>query len=133
MYILFTTFAVSLLGIIIMIGRKLSLVKAGHIVDLEQPHPLHPHLQKIKSSIWEKVRKYEHLALVLIIWAYVKSVNFLKQMYITAKSKLVKDKVQLEDGSTEEVEASGFLKMMSDYKYRIRHIKHKIKRDQKKR
>ncbi len=134
MYILLTSFFISLLGIIIMIGRKLAIVRGGQIVESEHAHPFVPDIQKIKYLTIENIKKYEHLALVFIVRSYVRAVKFLKLRYEEIKIKIKNISVKNKNGSMEEgagQEVSGFLKIMSDYKHKIRAIKHKIKEEEK--
>lgn len=133
MYILLTSFFISLFGIIIMIGRK--LVWSGQMQDIngdEHVHPLVPDIQKIKQVTNKGLKKLSFVALVLIIRSYVKSVNLLKNKYGEGKNMM--KKMVLKNNSTGEEngtpEVSGFLKKMSDYKRKIRNIKHKIKEEE---
>ncbi|MCE9549198.1 hypothetical protein K8Q98_02255 [Candidatus Nomurabacteria bacterium] len=134
MYILFTLFFVSLVGIILMIGRKLVLVRDGQNIEMEYAHPFVPDLEKIKELLNKSTKKYGYLSLVLIIRTHIRSSKFLKQKYEEIKTKVkdihLKNVTQLTDDGLKTQEVSGFLKMISDYKHKIRTIKHKIKKEE---
>ena len=113
-----------------MIGRKITMIRNGQIISSPYFHPLVPDIQKIKYSINENAKKIGYLSLVLIIRLYVRSSKFLKQRYeeakIKVKNKFTKKAEGLNGEPTEEYQVSGFLKMISEYKHKIRNIKHKI-------
>ena len=135
MYILLILFFASLLGIIIMIGRKLALTPNGQILKKEYAHPFVPDFQKIKHTAFENIKKYGHLSLVEILRFHIRATNFFKYQYNKAKDKIknIRIKRQLKNGSGngEVAEASKFLKMISDYKRKIREIKHKIHEEER--
>ena len=127
MYILITLFFCSLLGIIAMVSRKIALIRMGEEANEKDVHPFVPDFIKIKNFLIEKIKKYEHLILVTMVRFSIRSSNSTKNGY-----KKVKDKIKsiMDKNNTSQEngrEASKFLKMISDYKDRIRHIKHKIK------
>ena len=132
MYYLLALFFISLFGIIIMIGRKLALVKSGEIsvqMGSREKFLLEvPHLEKIKHFTIKNLKKYGRIGLVTTLRVYVRSSNFLKYQYqeIKIKIKNAKKEKNLIDSAGERNEASKFLKMISDYKHKIRELKHKI-------
>ena len=115
-----------------MLGRKLVPVRNGKVAPTKHTHPFVPEIQKIKHLTFKNAKKYEHLALVAIIRFSVRSSNFLKNSYqeIKIKIKDIINKDKNHPGQLENREASKFLKMISDYKDKIRHIKHKIKEEE---
>ncbi len=130
--ILLILFSLSLFSIIFMLGRKLRLIRNGQVVEVEHSHIFVPDLQKIKLLSLEKIKRYEHQVLVAIVRFSIQSSNFLKSNYQIAKIRIKdiinKDKDRL--NRFEKQEVNKFLKMISDYKDRIRHIKHKIKEEE---
>ncbi len=116
-----------------MVGRKLALVRNGEIPEPEHAHPFVPDIEKAKHFTYQNIKKYEHLALVWILRIYVRLSSFLKLKYAELKTKI---KIRLMKKRTDGVvemsgaEANKFLKIISDYKHRIRHIKHKIKKEE---
>ena len=131
MYIILILFFASLLGIIFMVGRKLFLLQKGVIVIEEKVSFEAPHLDKIKHATVENIKKYSHASLVLSIRLYVRSINLLKNKYEEIRIK-IKNKKGGSDGELQEKrEASKFLKMMSEYKHKIKEIKKKIHEEEK--
>ncbi|HBG68934.1 hypothetical protein A2W78_01705 [Candidatus Nomurabacteria bacterium RIFCSPLOWO2_12_40_14] len=129
MYIILTSFFVSLIGIVIMIGRKLEVVENGQMPDNGYKHPFVGDMQNIKEIITVNTKKYGHLTVVTILRFYIRGTNLLKNSYEKIKIKIDnigKDKHA--DGEKKEI--SKFLKIIGDYKHKIREIKHKIKEEE---
>ena len=127
-YFLLILFFGSLLGIIFMIGRKLVIIQGNsEIVNIKED----PYLEEWKHTTVKNIKKYSYLLLVAIIRTYVHSSNFIKLKYqelkIKIKEKFGKNK---EDAETKK-EASKFLKMISEYKHKIRKIRRQIKEEEK--
>lgn len=129
-------FIVSLLGIAFMIIRKLIPIRKGAVIQEEFSHPFVPDIEKIKHITSVSTRRYGYMAVVGSVRLYVRFGNFLKSNYEIAKSKLKNLRKNRKNGEAEsptgEKEASKFLKMITDYKYKIRHIKTKIEREENK-
>ena len=127
MYFLLILFFVSFFGIIIMIGRKLVLLRNGQVLAREEILFGIPHIEKVKDLFIKNLKKYGHISLVMTIRFYVRSTNLLKNKYGEIKIK-IRDMTQksLHGNSSEKTEVSKFLKMILDYKRKIREIKHKI-------
>src|ERR1035437_9542648 len=128
MYFLLTLFFVSLFGIILMIGRKLVLLQNGVVFQKETILKT-PSLEEWKHLTITSVKKHGYTGLVATIRFYIRSTNFLKNKYqeIKTKVKNINGKKLREE---EKREVSGFLKMISEYKQKIREIKHKIKKEE---
>jgi hypothetical protein len=107
-------------------------VSNGQIIKTELEHPFVPDIQKIKKASIEGLRKYGHMGLVSTIRYYVKSTILIKNTYgeIKTKIKIIIDSKQNPDGA-EKREISKFLKIISEYKSKIREIKHKIHEEEK--
>lgn len=127
------SFFLSLVGIIFMVGRKLNLAQSETIVNNGHLHPFIPDVQKIKDVIVINTKKHGFTLVVVTIRSYVRIENFIKSRYekikIIIKNRLKKNTTLGE--TQEKQEASKFLKMISDYKHRIRNIKHKIVEEEK--
>ncbi|OGI82542.1 hypothetical protein A3I95_01170 [Candidatus Nomurabacteria bacterium RIFCSPLOWO2_02_FULL_44_12] len=133
MLIFYILFFLSLVSIIFMVSRKLSLVKEGQVLPQNETHPFIPDLLKIKEGAMAKVKKLEHLILVAIVRFYVRSLNFCKNKYLAFRRKLTETKNKNGNGGeTPPGEVSKFLKMISDYKQKIREIKHRIHEEENK-
>ncbi|OGI57249.1 hypothetical protein A3B85_00205 [Candidatus Nomurabacteria bacterium RIFCSPHIGHO2_02_FULL_37_13] len=132
MYFLFILFFVSLISIAIMIGRKLASARNGEITEQKHSHPFVPNLQKIKHLVFENTKKYGHLSVVAILRFYIRFSNFLKYKYeeIKIKIKNANTKNHANGDLSEKVEVSKFLKIISDYKNKIKEIKHKIREEE---
>lgn len=124
----------SLLGIIVMLGYKVSLARSGTLQMREDFHVAFPDFAKLKSIARKGLRRYGFIALVIIIKLYVKTTYFLKQKFQLVQSKVVeilkKNKKFGFDENSEKREVSGFLKMVSEYKHRVRTIKHRIVKEE---
>lgn len=133
MILILILFFVSLAGIILMIGKKLILERAIlENMAIEKTILDIPRLGKIKDISIKRIRKYSFVLLVITIRYYVKSSNFLKKqskgMVEKVKTKLIR-KNNLSE-SNEKQEVSGFLKMISDYKQKVKRIKKIIKEEE---
>ncbi len=135
MYTIFILFFASLLGITIMLGRKVVLIReGGALLQNADFHPLLPDLIKIKNWILASIKRLSLIVVVVYLRIYFRLVNFLKAKWENFKHK-VSEKVTRHSKSQNENtsnprEASGFLQMMSDYKRKLRNIKHRIKQEE---
>ena len=132
MYTLLILFFGSLFAIIIMIQRKLVLLENGEaVVSNKIPFEI-PHIEKVKDAVVENFKKYEHLALVMVVKSYVYIAGLLKTGWIALKTKIKErlNRNKNNQGTDGEQSANKFLKKISDYKHRIREIKHKIKEEE---
>ncbi len=130
MYPILTLFFISLLSITSMLGYKVSLARNGSLQMRDDVHLGLPDFNKIKRLTRRGLRRYGFIALVIVIKIYVKISLFSKQKFESAKSGIIKmlrknKRLGLEE-SFEKREVSGFLKMVSEYKHKVRSIKHKI-------
>jgi hypothetical protein len=116
-----------------MIGRKLAVVRNGEIIiEQEYSHPFVPDLKKIKDATIISVKKYGHLSLVTIVRFHFRSTNFLKNKYEEVKVtiKNITTKKDSNGNAVPKAEVSKFLKLISDYKHKIREIRHKIREEE---
>ncbi|OGI79494.1 hypothetical protein A3F19_02135 [Candidatus Nomurabacteria bacterium RIFCSPHIGHO2_12_FULL_37_29] len=128
MSILLILFFTSFFGIIIMIGRKLVLLQNGQTLERKEISFKIPHLEKIKHLTVKNMKKYGHMSLVTTLRFYVRSMNLLKNKYEETKIKIKNFNTRKDSNGNgaEKVEVSKFLKMISEYKHKIRAIKQKI-------
>lgn len=131
MAILVSLFLISFIAIIILFGRKLSLIQSQNINIVEKEHTAFkiPYILEIKHITIKKIKKYGYLILVTTIRIYFRSLNLLKRKYKELKTKIGnsnKSEVQ----NTKKQEINRFLKGISDYKNKIRKIKHDIKEEE---
>ena len=132
MYFLLILFFASLIGIVMMIGRKLSLVKNGHITEGYHPHPFMPDLHRIKYLSVKSLKSFVYLVLFVAIRSYFRLSNFLKNKYDETKIKIKEkyNKSHFIGHLPERQEVNKFLKVIGDYKNKISEIKHKVKEEE---
>ena len=121
-------FFASLIGITIMIGRKLISLKNQPVVTEEKIIIESPDLKEIRYIFVRKSREYGYIALVEIIRFSVRSSKFLKRKYKETKHKIrsIAKKHVPHKEETKQNEVSGFLKKVSEYKHKLRKIKNKV-------
>ena len=134
---LFILFFASLIGIMILVGRKLVFVRKAQILGREDVlHPFDPDLAKIKYYAKRGAREYGHLALVATIRIYIKSANLLKQKTSETASKIKSLINKRKNGGVKNSESiqepNTFLNKVTEFKHKIREIKHKIKKEEEK-
>ena len=113
-----------------MIGKKLVMSPEGHIGH-RNTNLKDSYVEELKYSVIKSSKKYGYVALVASVRFYVHSISFIKRNYVVAKTKIKNtlDK-RLKKSVVEKREVSGFLKMISEYKHKIRKIRHQIKEEE---
>lgn len=131
MTILLSFFFISLISFSIMFERRLALLKSQDMYEIEKKHSTLevPYVLEIKDITIKGVKKVGYVSIVTTIRLYFRSINFLKYRY--EKLKAITKNVNGEAKNGTEKEVSKFLKVVSDYKYKIRKIKHQIKEEEK--
>lgn len=118
-----------------MLGRKLVLAQSQPRQHLS-PEDLHfeiPHLEEIKETTEKNLKKYSYAALVVSLRIYIRSINILKQQYQELSEKLTKLRrrnMSSLEIKIQEQRVSSFLEMISEYKHKIRRIKHQIAKEE---
>lgn len=89
-----------------------------------------PYLNEVKDVTVRRVKRLGYMGLVTTIRLYFKSSNVVKSGYKGLKEKL--KNVQNHEALNGAIgqEASGFLRVVSDYKTKIRRIKHQIREEE---
>ena len=132
MYILLSLALISLIAMYFMVWRKVALVRNGSVVHSEHAHPFAPDIEVIKKLAKKNAKGYAYVALVTALRVHIRSSGLLKRKYGAFKAflrgKMEQGIKEGQNGSGQE--ASKFLKIISDYKGKIRHIKHKIKKEE---
>ena len=134
MYLLLTSFFLSLLSILFMIGKKVAWVRDRHIVVKEnQTNPLAPDLQKIQNTALDGLKNLGKLVIFTILKIYVKLGNFLKNKYSELKTKIknLKNQNQTNSGLL-GIETNKFLKVVSEYKNKLSKMKNNIDEEEEK-
>jgi len=135
MYISLILFFIALTGIATLLARKIFVLKHANIhhpKDLELEFEV-PDLDEVKKFANKKIKRYGYMALVSTIRLYIIGGSFLKNKSMivlkTIKSKLPGKKITKidKDGN---IETSAFIKTISEYKHKIKKIKHRIKKEE---
>lgn len=129
-------FFISLIGIIVMIGYKLVLIKNGQInetIKIEHLHPFVPEIQKIKKLTFKNLKKIGYIIIFIILRFFIKFSNLIKTKSIIfinkLKNKIKKNKNILSE-TTEKKEVSKYLKTIGEYRQKIRKMKYIIKKEE---
>lgn len=133
-YFILALFFTSLIGILIMVGRKIALLKDGNYEFHDEVNFEVPYAKEIKHTTINNLKKIEHNTLVFIVKSYIQFSNFSKNTYIDLKNKVKNIDIKHYTGpdSVANTEISKILKVVSTYKYKITEITHKIKEEEKK-
>ena len=131
MTIFLILFFLSLIGIIFMIAKKLLVLDKIQEKSNELPLFETPNLREIKQTAISSARFLGHKTLLLILRIYIISANFLKQRknHLFEKVKKVLHKRGVVKTPEINPEPSKFIKMVSDYKRKIRRMTHRIKQE----
>lgn len=132
MYTILILFFGSLLAIVFMIGRKILMLHHGVTLSEGEPIFKNSSLEEWKYSVVNKAKRWNYVFLVIVIRIYFRILNLIKLGYqkFIAKIKSMKS-TDTEAPIKEKKEVSRFLKMVSEYKSKIRKIKRKIKEEEK--
>jgi hypothetical protein len=135
MYGILILFFASLVSIIVIISRKLVLLKNGQILrNKEEEIFTANYFEEWKHLTVKNLKKYGYAGLVALIRLYVHLINFLKNKYqeikIFIKNKLSRAGSRPNGDLPKKQEVSKFLKMISEYKQKIRNIKEKVKKEE---
>ncbi len=135
MYFFIILFFVSLLAIILMIGRKFFLLKntGVHHIHRNAENFLSEILDfdKIKDLTIKNSKKIIHTLIWLILRIYILSLNFInkkrKELALKIKSYLNKNNHPEIEGKKE---VSKYMKVISEYRQKIKKMKNKIEEEE---
>ena len=115
-----------------MIGKKLLLTNNSEIGYIEEISIETIDLDKVRNGTVRHAKKYGFLMLVTILRISIRSSHLIKEGYKEArhKTKLFINKISSKKSIQKEKEVSSFLRMVSDYKGKIREITDKIKEEE---
>ena len=128
-YFLLILFFASLFCIIFMIGRKLAFIKHEQVQEGEEVLFEIPYLKDVKHLTIKNLKKHGYALAVITVRYYVRGADLLKNKYKEIKIKLINLKNKNHPNG-EKKEISKFLKIIGDYKHKIREIKHRIKKEE---
>lgn len=129
-YFILTLFFGSLLGIIFMIGKKLILIQNGQAPEYPEANN-GQEWEEFKHEALKGLKRLGYALLVEAVRLYVKLVSYLKNL-----SRMIIIKIQKvyykksKTGTGEPGESSKFLKMVGQYKRKLRRIKEKVKEEE---
>jgi len=129
MYLYLISFFASLIAIIFMIGRKMSKLEHEQILNHKEIIFDVPYLKEIRHITAKNIRKLAHDGLVSTLRLYLRTMNFLKYRYEEMKIK-IKNGSRMNQQAGNKKQISKFLKVIGDYKRKIREIKHRIKKEE---
>ena len=129
-------FVLSLVSITVLVGRKMAILRSGGGAKKDEPlpHPFFPDWEKVFEFIKKSSRRYGYVATVAFIRLYVRSSNLTreKSREITEKLlNLINRKKNGNGAPAETHEVNKFLKMVAEYKEKIRRIKHRVHEEEK--
>lgn len=133
---LITIFILSLSTIVFMIAKKLLLIRKGEAVTLEGGEFTFeiPYIEEVKVLTTKGLKRFGYLTLVGTIRIYFRSASVMRKGWRDFKVKSVtlvmKYKKFMPIDHKEKQEISKFLRTMSEYKERLREIKHRIKEEE---
>src|SRR3989344_535250 len=128
--LLLSIFLVSLIALCIIFGRKLELLAGRGGMESDNITIEIPYVAEIKQITIRKVKRFGYVALVTSIRIYFRSSNLLKSRYAEIRDKM-ENAYKNDFMGIEKKEINKFLKVVSDYKQKIRKIKHRIKEEEK--
>jgi hypothetical protein len=137
MHFFLILFFISLTAIILMIGRKWSLVK-GNVGQPEEHHEAGVFissifdLDQIKHSLILNFEKAIHALIFVTLRGYLLSSNLinLKRKEWAEKIKVRLNKNRQQNIAEEKKEVSKYIRIISEYRQKIKHMKHKIKEEE---
>lgn len=88
-----------------------------------------PFIEEIKYATIKKTKRYGYIILFITVRLYVLSSKFVKDKSKKTVNKIM-DKFIKKDGVEGKTDTSNFLKMVTDYKHKIKKIHHKIKEEE---
>lgn len=131
MYILICLALISFVAMYFMLWRKLALVRNGAVVEGAHAHPFVPDLENLKKLAHKNTRWLAYKTLVTALRLHIRGSNTLKNKYGELKQKIREIRDKNGNGLPQaKPEVSNFLQLITDYKNKIRHIKHKIKKEE---
>jgi len=135
MYLFLILFFVSLLGIAFMIGRKILVLGGGiHHHHLREEDFLSEVLdvEKVKHTAVKNFRQFLHLTVWTTLRLYIISVHLIKKTWKEIVDK-IKEKMNRHKKAEKEAttaEPSKYLNMISEYREKLRKMKHRIKQEE---
>lgn len=134
-YVVLFLFFASLATIVLMLGRRISLIDKGEVLVLEGAKFEVPYLKEAKRIGINSAKHFEHEVLVIVVRYYMNLSNVVRHLYRETKKGFhrINTKDHPSGEKIEKIQVSKLLKMIEDYQDRIEHIKHQIREEEKNR
>jgi hypothetical protein len=132
MYTLLILFLVSLLGIMVMIGRKHLLIQKGVVFEEKGWTPDPEYFEDLKVKTMKKLGRLGFILLVILVRVYVKVSDVLKEEYRRSLEKVRNVQFKSSDDGAIKIKVqkeNKILKMASQYKKKIRRIKDRVRKE----
>jgi hypothetical protein len=114
-----------------MVWRKKALLQSGKVATeytFEKRNEIE-YLENLKKISVFNIKRSGHFMLVIILRLYLRSLNFLKEKWSELKKRIIQIS-ETRNKNGEIAQTSKFLKVMAEYKNKIREIKHKIQEEE---
>jgi len=119
----------SLCSIIVMIGRKLLALDKGQVFEEVNTSFEVPFIKEVKDVTIHSIKKHGYAGLVTTLRWYFRGTNFVNNKYDNIKTK-IENRKRARNENGEKKEISKFLKVIIEYKHKIRKIKHRIRNEE---
>src|SRR3989338_7680670 len=133
MTIFLILFFISLVGVAVMLGRRLMLLRAGAMEVNRELGSLLPDWEKVRELTERHTKRYGYLATVAVIRFYVRSSNVARARSKEIAGKLMnllnKNKNGNGQGAVPQ-EPNKFLKMDAEYKHKILQLNNKTREEE---
>ncbi len=93
----------------------------------ERSLPEFIYLKEIQETTVHNAKRYGYVALVITIRLYMRVMNYFKNKYQNIKTK-IQARSLANDNDKKEI--SKFLKIITEYKQKVREIKHRIRKEE---
>lgn len=126
------SFTISFLGIMIMLGKKILLIRTGQIMEDEDIFFID--FKKIKYFTEKWWKKLRYASIFITLKFFIKSSNFIKTKGLELAKK-IQNRLNKIGGTSmgdmkEKRDVSLYLKTISEYQKKIRNMKHRIKKEE---
>jgi hypothetical protein len=122
-------FFTSLLGLVVMIGRRIMLIKDSQIILEENISFGEPYIEEIKQATAKKMKQYGYVVITSTLRFSIKSSRFLNEKGSDISKRIRSMLIKSGEGESQK-EVSNFLKMVSEYKNKINRIKNRIREEE---
>lgn len=134
MFIPLILFFASLIGITVMIGKKVLLLRERPVLVAEDNFLIQlPELHEVRYIVIKRAKQAAYITLVLVFRFSIRTSKTLRRGLKKGRGfieGLFKRYFGHHNAEVEQKEVSGFLKKISEYKKIVKEIKHKVKEEE---